>query len=143
MAAIDRADDHPLEDRTDKTRHRHGAQDAEQQKREIEPDGIRLRPSGQGTEHEERGVGAERDEDAVAEIDDVHQAEDEGEARGHEKDHHAHGEPGDGERHPGRGAADEGQRQERKGRNEEQREPVHLGARQLGGGRCISGHVAH
>ena len=31
VAAIDRADDHPLEDRTDNARHRHGAQDAEQQ----------------------------------------------------------------------------------------------------------------
>ena len=50
------------------------------------------RPGGERPEHEERRVGAERDEDAVAEIDDVHQAEDEGQARGHEEDHHAHGE---------------------------------------------------
>ena len=42
-----------------------------------------------------RDIGAERDEGAVAEIEHVHQAEDEGEARRHDEDHHAHGESGD------------------------------------------------
>ena len=45
---------------------------------EVQPDGIQ-RPAGQGTQHEKGRVGAERDEDAMPEIDDVHEAEHEGE----------------------------------------------------------------
>ena len=55
--------------------------DASRRAARLSADGIGLRPAGQRTEHEERGVGAERDEGAVAEIEHVHQAEDEGEAR--------------------------------------------------------------
>ena len=147
VAAIDGPDDDPLEDRPDDGRDRHRAPAMHRpQQRQVEPNGIRLRPAGQRTEHDERGVGAERNEDAVAEIDDVHQAEHQGQARGHEEDHHAHREPGDGERHPGRGTADEGQRQQRQGRHEQQRQPIARGAvgrgaaaagqRRWFGGRC-------
>ena len=54
----------------------------------------------------------------MREVDHVHQAEHQRQARGHHEDHHAHREAGDGERDPGREAADERQRGERDQRSE-------------------------
>src|SRR5262249_21273630 len=58
------------------------------------------------------------------EVHDVHQAEDERQARGHEEDEQPHGDAGDSERHPGRRAADEKQRAQQHYEHEERRLPV-------------------
>ena len=60
--------------------------------------------------------GAQRDEHAVAEVQHVHQAEHQRQARGDDEDDHAHRQAGHGQRDPGRTRADEGQHQQRQQR---------------------------
>ena len=70
----------------------------------------------------------------MAEIEHVHQAEDQREARRHHEDHHAHREPRDGQRHPGRGGRDERQRGERQQQRQQQRQIVARRLRQRSAG---------
>ncbi len=51
----------------------------------------------------------------MGEVEHIHEAEDEREARGHQEQHHPHRRPGDGERDPG-GAIHRRERQDREQR---------------------------
>ena len=80
MASIDRSHDDPLEQKPRRSRDRHGGQDAQSEQSQIQGEGIRLAPCSEGSQDQQRRIGSERDEDAMAEIDDVHEAKDEREA---------------------------------------------------------------
>jgi hypothetical protein len=51
----------------------------------------------------------------VAEVEDIHQAEDQGQAGGDDEDDQAHGKAGQRQVEPGAGAAGEGQREQHDG----------------------------
>ena len=61
----------------------------------------RCGPGGHAAQHAGRDEGAERDEHAVAEVQHVHQAEHQRQARGDDEDDHPHRQAGDGQREPG------------------------------------------
>ena len=58
--------------------------------------------AGKRRRQRDGGIGADRDEGAVAEIEHVHQAEHQRQAGRDDEDDHAHGQAGEGQRHPGR-----------------------------------------
>ena len=111
MIAVHRADHHALEEQSQACRERHRREQRRTDRGEIGGEARRLHVAPQGDQHRGRGVGADRDEGAVGEVHDVHQAEHQRQPGGHDEDHHPHGEARDGERDPG-GAADERQRDE-------------------------------
>ena len=132
VLAVDGLDDQTLEHPAEGAADQRRDDGREDEDREVQGKRIGARPARKRRQHQGRGVGAERDEGAVAEIEHVHHAEDERQARGHGEDHHPHREPGGGQRHEGRGRADERRGDEGDGERRQRRQNVQPPARQGG-----------
>jgi hypothetical protein len=119
VLAVDGPHDQALEHEADRARDERGRKRGEQEDGEVERKRVSARPFRQRQENEGRGIGAERDEGAVAEIEHVHHAEHKRKTGRHGENHHPHREPGRGQGHEGRERADERSGYER---NEERRQ---------------------
>ena len=81
MLAVDRQDDHALEHEAERAGHRHRQQRAGASTPRLSQQRVRLHQAAQRQQHQRRDIGADRDEGAVAEIQHVHQAEHQRQAR--------------------------------------------------------------
>jgi hypothetical protein len=134
VLAVDRAHDHPLEGEADRTGHRHGHQHRDADRNEIQRDRIGGGERRHRCEHRHGHEGAERDEQAVAEVQHVHQPEDQREPGSDDEDDHAHREARNGERRPARQAADQRQGRQRQQGREQQRHALAQGCARRHGG---------
>ena len=110
MIVVDRFDDDALKQEPACQPEQCRCTDGGEQSQEVKRQRIGAYPRSKCREHGCSDEGTEGDEGRVAEVENVHQPENEAQSRGHEKDHHAHGKPRHGERHPGGEIADKRQR---------------------------------
>jgi hypothetical protein len=99
--AVNGHDNNALKGEPENAGAEHGHQHGEAERGEIEQQRVGLDPAGQRQQRRHGEIGAHRDKGAMAKIEDIHQAEHQGQAAGDHKDHGAHGEGGDGQRYPG------------------------------------------
>ncbi len=78
-----------------------GCQQRRAEGQQVEGQAVGGDQAGDCTEHADGQVRAERDEAGMGEVQHVHQAEDQGQAGCHQEQHHAHGQAGERQRHPG------------------------------------------
>ena len=136
VLAVDRPDDDALEAEAEGAGDEHRRQRGDEDGAEVEAHARRAGPAAEADEDAGRDVGAERDEEAVAEVQHVHQAEDERQPRGGDEDDHSHRQAGDGQREPGRRRADRRPGDEREDDDERHRHQVEAALRdRVGGGR--------
>ena len=139
VLAVDREDQHPLDDQPERAGDRHRQQRGRRQHRQICQQRVGLHASRQRQQHQGCDIGADRNEGAVAEIEHVHQAEHQRQPGRHDEDHHAHGEARHRQRHPGTCRSD--QRQHRQRQNHRQQHRQHIPLRL--GQRACCGKVGH
>ena len=107
VVAVDGPDDDRLEEPARDEAEGDRGEVGRRQRQRVQRPAVRRQPAAEAGKHGGRDEGPEADEGGMAEVQDVHQPEDEAEPRGHQEQHHPHGEPRDGQRHPGRGRADQ------------------------------------
>ncbi|MGY3388581.1 hypothetical protein ACVWW6_001172 [Bradyrhizobium sp. USDA 3311] len=139
MLAVDRQDQHALDDQAERAGHRHRQQRSRRQHREVHPERIGLNGRRKRCQHQGCDIGADGDEGAMTEIEHVHQAEHQRQPGGHDEDHHAHGEARGGQRQPGAGRADQRDHQEGERDRQQDRRDVALRLRQ----RIVCGKFCH
>ncbi|MNI51405.1 hypothetical protein D3C73_1061330 [compost metagenome] len=101
MLPIHGTHDHPFKRQADGARHQHAHDHGRQHGGQVHPQAARLGPVGHCSQHGRRQVGANGDEQTVAEVQDVHQPEDQRHAGRDDEDDHAHRQACERQRDPG------------------------------------------
>jgi hypothetical protein len=91
VLAIHRAHDEALKGQSQRASHRHGHQHGREHRHQVAPQLVGGRPVAHGAQHGGGHKGAQCNENAVSEIEHVHQAKHQSQARGDDKNDHAHG----------------------------------------------------
>ncbi|MCY1237956.1 hypothetical protein D9M72_506720 [compost metagenome] len=139
MLAVDRAHHHALEEQPDRASCDHRGYDRQCKHRQVQRQAVGLDPACQWQQDRGGHISAKRDEGAVAEVEHIHQAEHQRQAGRDDEDDHAHRQAGNGQRQPGRRAADQRIGKQHQQRRQRQRGPVepYLGqVRRCGGRQC-------
>ncbi len=135
MLAIDRPHDHPLEGQADRSGNCHRGQHRDEDSAQIEQRRRTGGPVGHAGEDAGRDIGAECDEHAMAEIEHIHQAENQCQPRRDDEDDHAHRQPGNRQRDPTGRRADQRKSDCRQCEDQQQRCPIEIRARHGSSGR--------
>ncbi|KAG0921361.1 hypothetical protein G6F31_020353 [Rhizopus arrhizus] len=75
MLAVHRPHDHAFERQAHGARHQHAHDHGRQHGGQVHPQAVRLGPVGHAAQHRRGHIGADGDEEAMPEVQDVHQAE--------------------------------------------------------------------